>query len=74
MDRKRLENLTPRRQRELDNEWQETFRRGVMAPDSEYNPATPGEHDRFIPYDDSPEAEDEWVRRFVASRGKDVRL
>lgn len=72
VDRRRPENWLPGRQRQLTDEWWETFRRGVMRPGSTYNPAEPGPHDRFIAWDDSQEATDRWVERFLKSNGKDV--
>jgi len=70
MDRRRPENWLPRRQSQLSAEWWETFRRGVMEPGSQYNHAEPGPHDRFLPWDDSPEATEAWVARFTASKGR----
>lgn len=71
-DRKRPENWLPWRQAALEREWWETFRWGVMSPGSEYHPAEPGPHARFVPWDDSDEATDRWVKRFLESNGKDV--
>jgi hypothetical protein len=58
--------------RDLQNEWWDTFNRGVMEPRSKFNPAEPGPHDRFIPWDDTPEAGERWVKRFLESGGQDV--
>jgi hypothetical protein len=71
-DMQRLGNRLPWRQSALHREWAETFRRGVMRPGSAYNPAEPGPRDRFIPYDDSPEETDRWVKRFLESNGRDI--
>ncbi|HEY1705652.1 MAG TPA: hypothetical protein VGG75_38695 [Trebonia sp.] len=65
-DMERLENKLPWRQSVLHREWEQAFRRGVMQPGSEYNPAEPGPHDRFIPFDDSPEANDRWAGNLIA--------
>lgn len=63
-------NRLPWRQAALRQEWEETFRRGVMQPGSEFNPAEPGPHDEFISFDDSDEATDRWIQRFLESHGK----
>jgi hypothetical protein len=74
-DRRRLLNrLLPWRRATLRQEWYETFSRGVQRPGSKYNPFEPGKHDRFVPYDDSPEAMEAWVQRFLESNGRDTTL
>ena len=66
MDRERIENKLPWRYRALTDEWWAIFREGVtrvdIIPDG----------DRWLAYDDSPEATDEWCRRFLVSRGREA--
>jgi hypothetical protein len=60
--------LLPWRRAALGAEWDETFRRGVTYV-TEIGP-----HDTWESFDDSPEATDAWVKGFLASNGKGVRL
>lgn len=69
LDRRRPENFLPWRQAQLNREWHEIFRRGIAEPECEWNPDEPGPNDRIIPYDDSEEATDAWVKNFMAEQG-----
>jgi hypothetical protein len=60
-------NWLPWRRSVLRDELRDVWSKGTLRPENGYHP---GPQDRFYTFDDSPEATDRWVARFIASRGK----
>jgi hypothetical protein len=50
----------------LDAEWELCFRKGSIKATSI------GRFDRWVEYDDSPEATKEWVSKFMGGRGHEL--
>lgn len=62
-DLRRLENKLPWRYKALTTEWYEIFHVGVTIRE------TIPDGDRWVAYDDSPEATAAWVKNFMAAYG-----
>ncbi len=52
--------LNPLTRAKLDEEWWECYNKGVIKADSI------GRRDKWIEHDDSPEANAQWVKEFLA--------
>jgi hypothetical protein len=63
MDLARPLNKLPSRCKKLTAEWQHIFRAGITRAD-----AIP-KGDRWLPWDDSPEATGRWVKNLLATYG-----
>lgn len=61
--REREQAISPRARRRLEAEWERCFREGAITAEQI------GRRDRWIDFDDSPEATGRWAQRFLAAPG-----